>query len=95
MNYNEPNTTYKFFEYTPTQDGKEFSPRKVKVTFDKDTKEIISFASKPSRYAVQCGYTTTHKSRRFYEGRMGINKGKIVDGFANYLQAMQDQNITL
>lgn len=95
MNYNEPNTTYKFFEYTPTRDGKEFSPRKVKVTFDKDTKEIISFASKPARYAHQLGYTLIHKNRRFYEGRMGTNKGKMIDGFAKYIKAMEDQNITL
>lgn len=95
MNYNEPNTSYKFFEYTPIQDGKEFSPMKVKVTFDKDTKEIISFQSKPARYAIQCGYTMTHKNKRFYVGRMGVNKGKTIDGFARYLKAMQDQNIVL
>ena len=81
MNYNEPNTTYKFFTYTPIgADGHLFSPRKVKVTFDKDTKEIVSFASKPARYAYSVGYTITHKNRRFYEGRMGVNKGKMIDG---------------
>ena len=102
MNYNKQNTSYKFFTYLPkTDDGRdshEFSIQKVKVTFDKDTKEIISFASKPLRphatnyYCVE--YRTTHKNLRFGE-RVVANKVKTVDRFAPYLQAMQDQNIVL
>ena len=66
MNYNLPNTAYKFFNHTPVKDGKKFSPLKIKVVFNKATKEVISFYWKPARYAFNVGYTLSKGSAEDY-----------------------------
>ena len=80
MNYNLPNTSYKFFTYTPSQNGKEFSPLKIKVVFNKATKEVIDFYWKPSSFAFHNGYILTQRTKERH---------------SQLLKAMQDQNIVL
>tara|TARA_B100000214_G_scaffold63113_1_gene41434 strand:- start:289 stop:525 length:237 start_codon:yes stop_codon:yes gene_type:complete len=63
MNYNKPNTAYKFFEYTPASvDGKKFSTQKIKVVYNKETKEVLNFFWKFARYTHMTGYTMANKS---------------------------------
>lgn len=63
MNYNKPNTSYKFFEYTPKSvNGTEFSTLKIKVIFNNETKEVINFFWKPLKYAHMNGYTLANKN---------------------------------
>ena len=67
MNYNQPNTSYKFFEYTPSSaNGMKFSTLKIKVVFDKETKEVLNFFWKPSKYAHMNGYIMANKSYDTY-----------------------------
>lgn len=62
MNYNQPNTSYKFFEYTPKSVNGLLSTLKIKVVFDKETKEVLNFFWKPAKYAHMNGYILASKN---------------------------------
>lgn len=80
LNYYEP-TSYKFFQFTPYgEDGKKFSTLKVKVVFNKETKEVLDFYWKPFKYRHNTGYTLAKRTKERHDV---------------FFKAMQDQNITL